>query len=102
MKNVKFYTDGIDQWINREWSHGHLPLADFVANGVKEGFRVIRVQSKAMSPYKSRMGHSHFPVQSTASDAVRVTLERLREEGKSMGDVFAFRMPDGRYEYHKV
>jgi hypothetical protein len=96
---MKYWTDGIDNWSNNP-NFGFLPLADFVANGVKPGFTYIRVYGKAVNPSKSHMGHSRFPLQRTAADAVRLTLQRLREEGRI--GVFAFKLPDGRYEYHKV
>jgi len=101
MNNLKYWTDGTEQWLNNPVSFGHLPLADFLANGVTPGFTFVRVCFKSLKPSKTVMGHNHFPVQNTAASAVRVTLQRLREEGRS-GEMFAFKLPDGRYEYHKV
>ena len=101
MNNFKYWTDGIDGWRNDAVTHGYLPLADFLAAGVKPGFTYVRVFGRTCNPSKSHMGHSRFPLQRTAADAVRVTLQRLREEGRS-GEMFAFKLPDGRYEYHKV
>ena len=100
MKTVRFWTDSIDQWSNKPYGFEHLPIEDFLANGVKEGFFLIRVHSKAVSSSKSLMGHSRFPLQKTADAAVRVTLQQLREMGRG-GEVYAFKMPDGTYEYHK-
>ncbi|NBW21526.1 MAG: hypothetical protein EBR82_77565 [Caulobacteraceae bacterium] len=105
MNNMKYWADGPGQWLNNTAGFSHLPLADFLANNVKPGFSLVYVYGKAVKASKTVMGHGAFPLQNSPAAAVRVMLQRLRESDNQYvkgHTVFAFKMPDGRYEYHKV